>query len=155
MLPEADQRYISRTATHLRKHGKRLAWSKQEMQHLDGAMGGAHERTPLMGHGASHHDSAFMRHLMYTLDTAKKTLFSNPVNVLLVFVPVGIVAGAMGWNPTVVFILNFLAIMPLASLLSFATEELAAKLGQTIGGLLNATFGNAVELIVGALLLRV
>ena len=128
--------------------------------HLDGAMG-AHEGTPLMGHrwavggggGGSQHDSAFMRGLAYTLKTAKKTLFSNPVNVLLVFVPVGIVAGAMGWNPTLVFVLNFLAIMPLASLLSFATEELAAKLGQTIGGLLNATFGNAVELIVGALLL--
>ncbi len=46
------------------------------------------------------------------------------------------------------FILNFLAIIPLASLLSFATEELSVKLGQTLGGLLNASFGNAVELIV-------
>ena len=70
------------------------------------------------------------------------------VNVFLVFVPLGIIAGAVGWSPTAVFILNFLAIIPLASLLSFATEELAAKLGQTLGGLLNATFGNAVELIV-------
>ncbi|MGR5679626.1 hypothetical protein ACTZFK_26000, partial [Escherichia coli] len=47
-----------------------------------------------------------------------------------------------------VFILNFFAIVPLASLLSFATEELAATLGQALGGLMNATFGNAVELIV-------
>lgn len=76
------------------------------------------------------------------------TLASNYVNVLLVFVPLGIIAGALHWNPTVVFILNFLAIMPLASLLSFATEELSVKLGETIGGLMNATFGNAVELIV-------
>ena len=76
------------------------------------------------------------------------TLASNPVNVLLVFVPLGIIAGALHWNPTWVFVLNFLAIMPLASLLSFATEELSVKLGQTLGGLLNATFGNAVELIV-------
>jgi calcium/proton exchanger cax len=53
-----------------------------------------------------------------------------------------------GWNPTATFVLNFLAIIPLASLLSFATEELAATLGETLGGLLNATFGNAVELIV-------
>lgn len=43
---------------------------------------------------------------------------------------------------------NFVAIVPLAALLSFATEELSAKLGETIGGLMNATFGNAVELIV-------
>ena len=77
-----------------------------------------------------------------------KVLASNYVNVLLVFVPVGIIAGALGSNPTAVFVLNFLAIIPLAALLSFATEELSAKVGQTLGGLLNATFGNAVELIV-------
>ena len=75
-------------------------------------------------------------------------LITNYVNILLVFVPLGIVAGATGWNPTAVFILNFFAIIPLASLLAYATEELAVPLGQTIGGLLNATFGNAVELIV-------
>ena len=78
----------------------------------------------------------------------QQTLTSNYVNVLLVFVPLGIVSGAVGWSSTATFILNFLAIIPLASLLSFATEELSAKLGQTLGGLLNATFGNAVELIV-------
>jgi Ca2+:H+ antiporter len=83
--------------------------------------------------------------------TTWQVLASNYVNVLLVFVPVGIIAGAMGWNPTTVFILNFFAIVPLASLLSFATEELAAKLGETIGGLMNASFGNAVELIVSTL----
>jgi Ca2+:H+ antiporter len=76
------------------------------------------------------------------------TLASNYVNVFLVFVPLGIIAGALKWNSTAVFILNFIAIIPLAALLSFATEELSAKLGQTIGGLMNATFGNAVELIV-------
>ncbi|KAL8726713.1 MAG: hypothetical protein Q9181_005951, partial [Wetmoreana brouardii] len=83
-----------------------------------------------------------------------RTLASNPVNVLLVFVPLGIAFGATHANPTVVFILNFLAIIPLASLLSFATEELSAKLGQTLGGLLNATFGNAVELIVSIVALK-
>ncbi|KAI4156907.1 MAG: hypothetical protein L6R39_000920 [Caloplaca ligustica] len=83
-----------------------------------------------------------------------QTLKSNPVNVLLLFVPLGIVFGAIGFKPTVVFILNFLAIIPLASLLSFATEELSAKLGQTLGGLLNATFGNAVELIISVVALK-
>ena len=76
------------------------------------------------------------------------TLTRNYVNILLLFVPLGIVSGALGWNPTAVFLLNFFAIIPLAALLSFATEELSVKLGQTLGGLLNATFGNAVELIV-------
>ena len=70
------------------------------------------------------------------------------MNLLLVFVPLGIIAGNVGWPPEAVFVMNFLAIVPLAALLSFATEELSAKLGQTLGGLLNATFGNAVELIV-------
>ena len=70
------------------------------------------------------------------------------VNVFLVFVPIGIVAGSTKWDPVTVFILNFLAIIPLASVLSFATEEISAKLGEALGGLLNATFGNAVELII-------
>lgn len=80
--------------------------------------------------------------------TTWEVLASNYVNVFLVFVPLGIAAGIAHWNPTLIFVLNFLAIIPLASLLSFATEELSVKLGQTIGGLLNATFGNAIELIV-------
>ena len=77
-----------------------------------------------------------------------RVLASNYVNVLLVFVPLGIISGSLGWGASATFILNFLAIIPLAALLSFATEELSVKLGQTLGGLLNATFGNAVELIV-------
>ena len=85
---------------------------------------------------------------MFTVHKTTQVLTSNYVNILLVFVPAGLVAGAVGANPTAVFILNFLAIIPLASLLSFATEELAVKVGQTLGGLMNATFGNAVELIV-------
>lgn len=63
-------------------------------------------------------------------------------------VPIGIVAGHLNWSPTAVFTINFFAIVPLAAVLSFATEEIAHKLGETMGGLLNATFGNAVELIV-------
>ena len=76
------------------------------------------------------------------------TLASNYINILLVFVPLGLLSGFLKWSPTATFVLNFIAIMPLASLLSFATEELASTLGETLGGLLNATFGNAVELIV-------
>jgi Ca2+:H+ antiporter len=93
-------------------------------------------------------ENKFVRIPAHVLHVTKVTLYSNYVNILLVFVPLGIVAGAMGWNPTSVFILNFFAIIPLAAVLSFATEEISMKLGQTMGGLLNATFGNAVELIV-------
>lgn len=68
-------------------------------------------------------------------------------------VPIGIIAGALDWSPTAVFTINFFAIIPLAAVLSFATEEISIKLGDALGGLLNATFGNAVELIVCTLLL--
>lgn len=95
-----------------------------------------------------HSENAFIRWPALVLYTTWLVLISNYVNVLLVFVPLGIIAGSLGWDPTAVFILNFFAIMPLASLLSFATEELAIPLGETLGGLMNATFGNAVELIV-------
>jgi Ca2+:H+ antiporter len=76
------------------------------------------------------------------------------INLLLVFVPLGIVAGEQEWGAPWVFTLNFLAIIPLAAVLSFATEEIAGRLGETLGGLVNATFGNAVELIVSIVALR-
>ena len=81
-------------------------------------------------------------------EACTEILFSNYVNVLLIFMPIGIVSGALGWSAPLTFVFNFLAIMALASLLSFATEELSKKVGQTLGGLLNASFGNATELIV-------
>lgn len=93
-------------------------------------------------------DNPVVRFSATCLTVTKITLLSNYVNVLLVFVPLGIVAGVTGWDPVTVFVLNFFAIMPLAAVLSFATEEISMKLGETLGGLMNATFGNAVELIV-------
>ncbi|KAF9694618.1 hypothetical protein EKO04_007497 [Ascochyta lentis] len=75
-------------------------------------------------------------------------LFGAWINVLLVFVPVGFAVFYAGLGPVPVFIINFIAIIPLAAMLSNATEELAIRVGETMGGLLNATFGNAVELIV-------
>lgn len=129
-----------------------------------GANGDADENTPLVNESTSrlgnmkslrtrvdsyrNDDRPWIAYPMSFLYTTWAVLASNYVNVLLVFVPVGIVLGALGMNPTAVFVVNFLAIVPLAALLSFATEELSVKLGQTIGGLMNATFGNAVELIV-------
>lgn len=86
----------------------------------------------------------------------KHIVFSSWINVLLIFVPVGIALGALvkakgdaaPVSPSVVFAINAVAIIPLASMLSFATENVALKLGDTIGALLNVTFGNAVELII-------
>jgi hypothetical protein len=73
---------------------------------------------------------------------------SIKILVLLIFVPLGVFAGAASLNQTIVFVFNFLAIMGLAPLLTVATTNLSAKLGYTLGGLINAIFGNAVEMIV-------
>ncbi|KAK4521722.1 uncharacterized protein ATC70_004256 [Mucor velutinosus] len=72
---------------------------------------------------------------------------SSWLNVLLVFIPLGW-ASHFVWNPTTTFILNFVAIVPLAKLLGFATEDIALRTGEVIGGLLNATFGNSIEMII-------
>jgi len=87
--------------------------------------------------------------LIYTRDVTKATLCSSYANLLLVFVPLGIVSAVLKWNSMAVFTLNFLAMFPLASLLSYSTDELSAKVGLIVGGLINASFGNAVEMIVG------
>jgi len=67
---------------------------------------------------------------------------------LLIFVPIAFIAEFAHLPGTWIFILCALAIMPLAKVLGTATEELAARAGAGVGGLLNATFGNAVELII-------
>jgi len=76
-------------------------------------------------------------------------IFGTYLNVLLIFVPLSIIAHHLNWDAALRFSFSFLAIVPLAKLLGEATEQMSAKLGQTLAGLLNASFGNAVEIIVG------
>src|SRR6266536_2974696 len=76
------------------------------------------------------------------------TAASSYVNVLLAFVPLGTIAGARSWNPTTIFVLNFLAIIPLSVLLTFVLAELSAKLAPAWKGLLSAMLTNSVKLIV-------
>jgi Ca2+:H+ antiporter len=73
----------------------------------------------------------------------------NPLLWLLVFVP-AVFAGEYLWPAahTRLFLLSVLAIVPLAALLSHATESVAAKTGDAVGGLLNATLGNLTELVI-------
>lgn len=82
---------------------------------------------------------------------AKKSSFLKPsLDWLLIFVPISIALRFIPSfdNPTALFICSCLAIIPLAGWMGKATEHLAEHLGQGIGGLLNATFGNAAELII-------
>src|SRR5947207_6605732 len=79
----------------------------------------------------------------------------NPVLWLLAFVPAVFVAQQLKPEAhTLLFVLSVLAIVPLAALLSHATESVAVKTGDTIGGLLNATLGNLTELVIALAALR-
>ncbi|KAL6940436.1 hypothetical protein ACO0QE_004336 [Hanseniaspora vineae] len=113
------------------------------------------DNSPLLGNivgGTFRHDSFTWKrnkHVLYEI------LASSYLNVLLVFIPVGILAGI--FNPTnslLVFGANFLAIIPLSAILAYSTEELAKQVGTIWSGLLNATLGNAIELIVSILALK-
>jgi Ca2+:H+ antiporter len=73
---------------------------------------------------------------------------------LLVFIPIAIAAEKLEWGALTVFVLSAIAIVPLAIWLSTATEEIAVVLGPAIGGLLNAVFGNATELIIALVALK-
>ncbi|KAL2037108.1 hypothetical protein N7G274_010104 [Stereocaulon virgatum] len=98
-------------------------------------------------------DSLLNLHDVQNWRVLKHILNDNNVYRLLGFVPFGIVAGLMGLNPTAVFVFNLLAVVPLAVLLSAITEDLSKNCSQSIGALLNATFGNALELIVSTVAL--
>jgi len=79
----------------------------------------------------------------------------NPLLWLLALVPVALVAAKLVPTAhTLLFVLSVLAIVPLAGLLSHATESVAEKTGDTVGGLLNATLGNLTELVIAAAALR-
>jgi len=73
---------------------------------------------------------------------------------LLVFVPLAAIAHQVHWSGAVVFAFAALAIVPLAGFMGQATEDIAGRLGAGVGGLLNATFGNAAELIIAVVALQ-
>ncbi|KAI1330947.1 Calcium/proton exchanger [Xylariaceae sp. FL0255] len=83
----------------------------------------------------------------------QRTLFSSPINLLLLAAPAGIALWALKIPGPAVFVVNFIAIIPLAALLAESTEQVAMRTGDSLGGLINATFGNAVELIVAIIAL--
>src|SRR5579862_6591141 len=76
------------------------------------------------------------------------------LNWLLVFIPIGVGLDRLGANPILVFLTSALAIIPLAGLMGDATEVIARFLGPTVGGLLNATLGNAPEIIISGFALH-
>jgi Ca2+:H+ antiporter len=72
----------------------------------------------------------------------------------LIFIPISIVCSFLKINSTGIFIISALAIIPLAGVMGEATEEISTYAGPRIGGFLNATFGNATELIISFFALK-
>ncbi|KAG8931064.1 hypothetical protein FRC01_001881 [Tulasnella sp. 417] len=116
----------------------------------------ASERSPLLdGHAPNGHSGSRISSFLKAegeptwVGSLRFLLFSSYFNLLLVFVPLSVVSHHLNWDAGLRFAFSFLAIVPLAKLLGESTEQLSMKLGETLGGLLNASFGNAVEIIVG------
>lgn len=82
------------------------------------------------------------------VDNLRIIFLRSWLNLLLIFVPAGIAVHCAGINKNVDFALNAIAVIPLAGLLTFATECLAHRTSPTIAALLNVSFGNSVELII-------
>jgi Ca2+:H+ antiporter len=96
------------------------------------------------------------RRLSITMNPLLKEIRHNPLLWLLAFVPVLFAANKLKpESHTLLFVLSVCAIVPLAALLSHATESVAAKTGDAVGGLLNATLGNLTELVIALAALRV
>ncbi|EGX96647.1 vacuolar calcium ion transporter, putative [Cordyceps militaris CM01] len=106
--------------------------------------------TPLLADAGRHRPRSALAAISDELVYATQaTLQCSITNVLLICLPLGLYGTDWGFPGWAVFGLNFLAMLPLASILTFSTEQLAAIVGSVAGGLINATFGNAVEMIVG------
>lgn len=87
------------------------------------------------------------------LVSLKSAITYTPLNVCLAFIPVSWALHYSHQSDTLTFICSALAIIPLAAELTLATEQIALRTSQAVGGLVNATFGNIVEMIIGGIAL--
>ena len=84
----------------------------------------------------------------------KAVFFYTPLSLLLILIPVSWALHFTHQNATIVFVTSALAIIPLAALLGLGTEQIALRTSQSIGGLLNASLGNLIELIISGIALK-
>ncbi|XP_024032139.1 vacuolar cation/proton exchanger 5 isoform X2 [Morus notabilis] len=96
--------------------------------------------------------SIYMRNTV--VESIKIVVFSSKLNLLMIFGPLAILVDKFSGHNAWVFFLSLVGIIPLAERLGYTTEQLACYTGPTIGGLLNATFGNATELIISIYALK-
>eukprot|EP00741_Cyanophora_paradoxa_P004291 tig00000792_g4165.t1 len=105
-----------------------------------------------LSHGEPHHGVPEPEPTFFS--SLYGAIVEDKVNILLLSVPAAFVCFFMELDPIWVFWTSFFAIIPLANLLGKSTEELGMRTNEQIAGLLNATFGNAVELIVSIIALK-
>jgi len=89
-----------------------------------------------------------------TAAPARRAVLKPSVNWLLAFIPIALVLEKSHAAPPLVFFAAALAIIPAAKLIVHSTEQISTRTGDAVGGLLNATFGNAPELIIATVALR-
>ncbi|KAG2041935.1 calcium proton exchanger [Suillus americanus] len=118
------------------------------------------ETSPLLKNGGylGHRNPPLTRHVVTFMkdedgpswvESFNFFIFGTWFNILLVFIPLSFISHIMDWDAGLIFLFSLMAIVPLAKLLGEATDQLSIKLGENMSGLLNASFGNAVEIIVG------
>jgi Ca2+/H+ antiporter len=89
----------------------------------------------------------------YLALSTREVVLGSKLNVLMLLFPVAVVSNHSGWPESTTFLCSLLAIAPFAERLGYVTEQIAMHTNETLGGLLNATFGNATELIVSLIAL--
>ncbi|XP_043702074.1 vacuolar cation/proton exchanger 3-like isoform X1 [Telopea speciosissima] len=102
--------------------------------------------------GSQVHSIRYMKDRVFR--SLKVVVFTTKINLLMPFGPLAVIVHGLTGHHGWVFFLTLLGIMPLAERLGYATEQLAYFTGATVGGLLNATFGNATELIISIYALK-
>ncbi|KAK0602826.1 hypothetical protein LWI29_037341 [Acer saccharum] len=143
----------------LPSYGNKIPVRSHEIGSISGSLPSYGNKIPVRSHengsisgGLPSYGNKMIPNSVYR--SIKTVVFSNKLNLLMPFGPIAIMAhnftGHMGW----VFFLSLLGITPLAERLGYATEQLAFYTGATVGGLLNATFGNATELIISIYALK-
>lgn len=118
---------------------------------------GAPARTGSSASSSSSAGSAFKGYEPFPeyLQSSASTLYNYETKItwMLIFVPITFICKMLGMSEGFIFFASLLGLIPLAALLGCTTEALASYTNQTLGGLLNATFGNATEVIISAIAL--
>ncbi|KAF2227084.1 Sodium/calcium exchanger protein-domain-containing protein [Elsinoe ampelina] len=157
--PAADPANAS-TSTDATAREREPSMSRSSDQHNEKPglrkrmMGKLHRSNTADTHESGMSESKKRRKKHIPIITQLRAVFLGSwINILLLAVPASFAVNYAHLSGVVNFVVAFIAIIPLAAGLSFATEELAMYVGETIGGLLNASFGNATELIVSIIAL--